>query len=129
EVLPRTLEGAVLLDHAVALFLRLEDVAKGQFGGVASFDERHGGDECLGAVVALAVAHDETLRPHDLQPLDAARTAGAVRPAHAAVPHTTRAELERACRGGEAVRPPPLLEVPDLRVGLEDEPSRSLDRP
>src|SRR5262245_51633530 len=82
EGLGTALDGPVARDRLVALFPGLEHRAHCHIGCVSPLDERHGGDERLGIVVALAVKVHEALRRDDLAPFDPVRIIGAVRAVH-----------------------------------------------
>src|SRR6185436_10384033 len=116
-------EGAMFLDHAVALFSCREHSAHGDPGPVAFGHEGHGGLKAdrLEILLAAAVAVDEALRRHDLEIGDLVLIVAAVRPVHDEAPHATWLHLHLVRGRGEAAGSPPLLHLLRIRPGVEYE--------
>ena len=123
-------DGAMFLDHAVAVLGRREHRAHGHPGLVAFSHERHRGLEAdRFKILIAAVPVDEALRRHDLEIGDLVLIVAAVRPVHDEAPDAAGFHRHLVRRGGEAARPPPLHHLLRIGPGVEYELLRRIDQP
>src|SRR6478672_444446 len=101
-------DGAMFLDHAVAVLGRREHRAHGHPGLVAFSCERHRGLEAHRLKILIAaVPVDEALRRHDFEIGDLVLIVAAVRPVHDEAPHAAWLHLHLVRGRGEAAGSPP----------------------
>jgi hypothetical protein len=123
-------DGAMFLDHAVAVLGRREHRAHGHPGLVAFSHERHRGVEAdRFKILIAAVPVDEALRRHDLEIGDLVLIVPAVRPVHDEAPHAAWLHLHLVRGRGEAAGSPPLPHLLRIGPGVEYELLRRIDQP